>query len=241
MHRGMGVLALAGALFFSCATLAVASTRRAVEGFAGNKVGVKTMRPKHMRALLATALAIALVALSGCQSSPAPAPQAATPTTAAAVPTPAPATKAAASTPAAAAQAAPVSAAAVDACALLTAEEVQAAIGKAVVQQQDPTGDARASGCSYLDTTTRIRLASLAVFSVTPSEAKGIHEATKGGGRDQVDVPGIGEDAYWDKTFSSLDMLKGKYSVGLTIASSATVEAIQAAKTLGPKLLSRLP
>jgi hypothetical protein len=239
MHRGMGVLALAGALFFTWAMLAVASTRRAVEGFAGNKVGVKTMRPEHMRALLA--MAIALVALSGCQSAPAPAPQAATPTTAAAAPTPAPATKAAASTPAAAAQAAPVSAAAVDACALLTAEEVQAAIGKAVVPQQDPTGDARASGCSYLDTTTRIRLASLAVYSVTPSEAKGIHEATKGGGRDQVDVPGIGEDAYWDDTFSSLDMLKGRYSVGLTIASSAIVEAIQAAKTLGPKLLSRLP
>jgi hypothetical protein len=81
----------------------------------------------------------------------------------------------------------------------------------------------------------------LSVYSLTPSQAKGAHEATKGGGRDQTSVTGLGEDAYWDKTFNQLSVLKGSYHVTLSVNALAVDDPLKAAQTLGAKALSRVP
>jgi hypothetical protein len=126
----------------------------------------------------------------------------------------------------------------VDACSLLTAEEVGAAIGRRATPVTVTTG--QAASCAYHDAANRAdKLLELIVYTLTPDAARGTFEATKGGGRDQVAVPGIGDDAYWDKTFG-LSVLKGRYEIGITVTAS-NVDRLKVARTLAPKLLSRLP
>ena len=140
--------------------------------------------------------------------------------------------------PAAAAAAQQTGATGVDACSLLTTEEVGAAIGKPVTPVTETTG--QAASCAYHDATHQPnKFLSLIVYTLTPSQAKGVFEGTKGGGRDQVAVPGIGDDAYWDKIFG-LSVLKGRYEIGITV-TDYSVDGLKVARTLAPKLLSRLP
>ncbi len=140
--------------------------------------------------------------------------------------------------PVAAAAAQQTAATGVDACSLLTAEEVGAALGKPVTAVTVTTG--QAASCAYHDASHQPdKLVEFIVYSLTPSQAKGTFEATKGGGRDQVAVPGIGDDAYWDKTFG-LSVLKGRYEVGISVTDSS-VDGLKVARTLASKLLSRLP
>jgi len=139
---------------------------------------------------------------------------------------------------AAAAKGSATAAAGVDACSLLTTEEVGAAIGKPVTPVTETTG--QAASCAYHDATHQPdKFLSLIVYTLTPSQAKGVFEGTKGGGRDQVAVPGIGDDAYWDKTFG-LSVLKGRYEIGISV-TDYSVDGLKVARTLAPKLLSRLP
>ena len=56
-----------------------------------------------------------------------------------------------------------------------------------------------------------------------------------------MSVAGLGEDAYWDKTFSSLNVLKGRCSISLYVAADATGNPQKTAQSLAKKLLSRLP
>ena len=103
----------------------------------------------------------------------------------------------------------PKTAAGVDGCSLLTKEEVGAAIGKPVTPINGTTG--QVASCEYHNAARQPdKFLGLIVYTMTPSQAKGAFEATKGGGRDQVAVPGIGDEAYWDKTFG-LSVLKGRY------------------------------
>jgi len=138
----------------------------------------------------------------------------------------------------AAAAQAPAPAAGVDACSLLTKEEVGAAIGKPVTAVTVTTG--QAASCAYHDAANRSdKVLESIVYTLTPSQAKGVFEATKGGGRDQVAVPGIGDDAYWDK-LSGLTVLKGRYEIGIAV-TEGNVDGLKVARALAPKLLSRLP
>jgi hypothetical protein len=128
--------------------------------------------------------------------------------------------------------------AAVDACSLLTAEEVGAALGKPVTVVPLTTG--QASDCEYFDEKQRTdKLAAMVVYTVTPSQAKGAFEATKGGGRDQVAVSGIGDDAYWD-SLMGLVVLKGRYEFSVSVLERG-VDRPKVARALASKLLSRLP
>jgi hypothetical protein len=143
--------------------------------------------------------------------------------------------KASASGPARNPGPAPVS---VDACALLTKEEVGAAIGKPVIPVVESTG--AAASCAYHDATHQPnKFLSLIVYVMTPDQARGAFEATKGGGRDQVAVAGVGDDAYWD-SFLGLTVLKGRYEIGISV-SDRDVDQLKVARTLAPKVLSRLP
>ena len=136
----------------------------------------------------------------------------------------------------------PAASVSVDACSLLTTDEVAAAIGKPVQAVKLPTGDGGTTACDYTDPANKVsRFVSTTVTAATPSQAKGIHEATKGGGRDQVAVIGLGDDAYWDNTFGKLDVLKGGYAVGMSVTADATADRMKAAQTMASKMLARLP
>lgn len=129
-------------------------------------------------------------------------------------------------------------AAAVDGCSLLTKEEVGAAIGKPVTPINGTTG--QVASCEYHNTARQPdKFLELIVYTLTPSQAKGVFEGLKGGGRDQVAVAGIGDDAYWDKTFG-LSVLKGRYKIGISVMEP-DVDGLKVARALAPKLLSRLP
>ncbi len=125
-----------------------------------------------------------------------------------------------------------------DACSLLTKEEVGEAIGKPVTPIVESTGTA--ASCAYHDATHQPnKFLGLIVYAVTPSEARGAFEAMKSSERKQVAVPGIGDDAYWDETFG-LHVVKGGYEIGISV-SEPGVDELKAARTLAPKVLSRLP
>jgi hypothetical protein len=98
----------------------------------------------------------------------------------------------------------------------------------------------QAASCAYHDATRQPnKFVGLVVYSVTPREAKGAFEAMKGSSSDPVPVSGLGDDAYWDRTFG-LSVLKGKYKIGISVAEPA-VDGLKVARTLAPKVLSRLP
>lgn len=108
--------------------------------------------------------------------------------------------------------------------------------------EKEITGDARAVGCSYRDATRKpIRFVGLTVHTLSPTGAKAAHEATKGGGRDQTPVAGLGDDAYWDNTFGLLSVLMGRYEITIGVTAAATDDPLGAAKALAPKLMARLP
>lgn len=52
---------------------------------------------------------------------------------------------------------------------------------------------------------------------------------------------GLGDDAYWDKTFGQLSVLKGSYMVTMWVTPEAKDDPLKAAQTLALKALSRLP
>ncbi len=146
-------------------------------------------------------------------------------------------TEAAKQPPAAAAQDTP-KAAGVEGCSLLTKEEVGAAIGKPVTPINGTTG--QTASCEYHNAARQPdKFLEVLVYTLTPGQAKGVFEATKGGGRDQVAVPGVGDDAYWDKMLG-LCVLKGRYHVVISVTEFG-VDGLKVARTLAPKVLSRLP
>lgn len=135
-----------------------------------------------------------------------------------------------------------VQAATLDACSLLTKEEVEAVIGKTVNPVRTATSTDLFS-CAYEDPEHKPQyFIAVTVFASTPSAAKGLHEATKGGGRDQVPITGLGDDAYWDETLGGdLYVLKGKYAASMSVSALDIEEPQEAAEALAPKLLARLP
>lgn len=183
-------------------------------------------------AILAVLLLTSLI--SACQSSPTPTPL--SPTRA-----PAASTPAAPPTSAAAKATAPASAL-LDACVLLTKDDVQSAIGKPVKSVKEDADSATATSCGYKDAATQsYRLVSLVIYPSTNAQAKGVHESTRTKNRPQVAVANLGDDAYWDMSLGTLDVLKGKYSIGLFVAGDAANDQVAAARSMASKLLSRLP
>ena len=133
--------------------------------------------------------------------------------------------------------------AALDVCSLLPKEEVETVIGKTV----DPVRTATSTNvfsCSYNDPASKLpgSIIDITVAMLTPEQAKGLHEMTKGGGRDQEEVPYIGDDAYWDKELGgTLYVLQDKYALSMSVSTSDVEEPQVAARTLAPKLLAKLP
>ena len=213
----------------------------------GDEGKEKIMSHRSLAAMLCLALG-GLLLLIGCSSPSAGGATAAQPTTTTQATKP----SAEATKPFAQAQATPTGQAAskaptaaavnLDGCSLLTTDEVAAAIGKPVQAVTLPTGDSSTVACDYTDPANRgNRFVSTTVYVLTPAGAKGAHEATKGGGRDQTAISGLGDDAYWDNTLGMLSVLKGRYVVGMSVTADATADRMKAAQAMASKILARLP
>ncbi len=134
---------------------------------------------------------------------------------------------------------APAASESMKACALLTKEEVGAALGKPVVPMAETTAGEAAS-CEYHDATHQPnKFVAVLVYTLTPASAKGTFEGMRGVGGEKVAVQGIGDDAYWDGR-SSLSVLKGRYHLDISV-TEPDVDGLKVARTLAPKVLSRLP
>ena len=160
-----------------------------------------------------------------------------TPTASAALPTQA---VVAPNTSAPATAESPANASGLDACALLTKAEVEAAIGKSVlepVQQNVPP----TYSCDYNDPDTPIfSLASVSVIvSDTTEQAKGMFDQIHENAEDDEAVTGIGQAAYWSQAFG-FDALVGRFLVTVDvdpqIADQKNIE-----QALAAKAIARLP
>jgi hypothetical protein len=198
----------------------------------------------------AVALALGLL-LSACQSPAAtttpvtakPAAATAAQATAPSVATAVVATKPAATTAAAATAQKPSASIQInsDACLLLTKQEVEAVLGKAVepVNMSQPPA---MYDCEYtIPGKKPLKYAGFAFTAIDQTQAKAAYEMQKAAATDREPVAGLGDDAYWNETMGALGILKGKYDITLSVSVVATYDRFKAAKEFAGKLLSRLP
>ncbi len=187
---------------------------------------------KYRASFVAISLVMVLAfILSACQS-------AATATPASALSTPTKAIAAATPTPAAAGQSSTTSGKP-PACPMLTKDEVQAAIGKPVVtEEEDLPAATTLSSCRYHDPADKSE--AFVVLKVS-TDWKRQHEAKKTNGGPFEVVSGIGDDAFWQKDLSTLNVLKGQRGISLWVSATDVADPLTAAQTLAPKALARLP
>jgi len=75
-----------------------------------------------------------------------------------------------------------------------------------------------------------------AYYAGPAAQARDGYETTRKNAASREDVTGLGESAYWDKTFKTLSALKGRYWI------TADVEAgLEPAKKVMAKAIERLP
>ena len=137
-----------------------------------------------------------------------------------------------------------------DACSLLTKTEVEALVGRPVME---PFKEQMANlvSCAFGDPESPkvggrplSKALTLAVFTGEEgayyagpaAQARDGYETTRKNAVSREDVTGLGESAYWDKTFKTLSALEGRYWI------TADVEAgLEPAKKVMAKALERLP
>lgn len=99
-----------------------------------------------------------------------------------------------------------------DACALLTREDAAAALGAAV---GDPTPNAGASSgtttisnCTATTTASPAKSASVLLRVATPLESSTVYNATRSGAPGAVEVPGVGEKAFYNPQYGQIAILE---------------------------------
>lgn len=130
----------------------------------------------------------------------------------------------------------------VDACALVTKADIEAAIGAPVLDGEAEQA-ANLYTCSYNDPAfANISIAGVAVFvELREGEAQEIYELAKSNAAEVQEVDGIGDEAYWDDTLNTMQILSGKYELGIDVASEEGRDQVAAAKTIGAKAIAALP
>lgn len=137
-----------------------------------------------------------------------------------------------------------------DACSLLTKPEVEALVGRPAAE---PAKEQMANlvTCTFGDPESPkigvrplVRVLTLTVFTGQEgayyagpvAQARDAYEMARKNAASSEAVPGLGESAYWDKTFKTLSAYKGQYWI------TAEVEAgLEAAKKVMAKAIERLP
>jgi hypothetical protein len=139
-----------------------------------------------------------------------------------------------------------------DACSLLTKAEVEALVGKTVVEPRkevagnlgicsfgDPAspmvGDRRLSNLLSIDVFTGMEAG---YYAGAVAQAKDAYEQTRKNADEAEAVSGLGESAYWNKPFSTLHALKGRYWLSVDVEREAGLEV---AKKAMAKAVERLP
>ena len=126
-------------------------------------------------------------------------------------------------------------------CDLVSKDEAAAILGEAVED-----ADTGAAACVYsASSNDSFASVGLGLFSF---EVEGAAETSFAQGKAQVsspeDVPGLGDEAYWDPS-GSLDIRQGRHFVTISIAfadgDSFSPQGKQAALDLAPTALERLP
>ena len=138
----------------------------------------------------------------------------------------------------------------VDACALLTKAEVEGILGRPAL----PGAKEQAANlvtCSFGDPDApkiggrpASQVLALVVFTGQESahaggpvaQARDAYEAARRSAASAEAVAGVGETAYWDKTFRTLSALKGRHLLSIEIDGG-----VETAKKAMTKAMSRLP
>lgn len=135
-------------------------------------------------------------------------------------------------------------------CALLTQAEVEAAVGRSVAAPFEERM-ANLAICSYGDPGAPLingrpfsKIVSLSIFTGSDAkyyagaaaQAKEIFDMAKKNAGSVQPVNGLGEDAFWDKDWKTLRVVKGKYEVEV-----AELGDLAVARRLAAKVLERLP
>ena len=161
-----------------------------------------------------------------------------------------PAARASASPAAAAAPTAPFTP--LDACSLLTKADVEALVGKPVREPRkevvgnlvtcsfgDPAspmvGDRPLSKLLSIDAFTGMEGA---YYAGAVAQAKDAYEQTRKNADSAEAVSGLGDSAYWNKPFSTLHALKGRYWLSVEVEREAGLDVARKAMA---KAVARLP
>lgn len=141
----------------------------------------------------------------------------------------------------------------VDACSLLGKEEVEALTGQKVLKPLkeeianlvtcgygDPESPQIAPGrsLSQILTVAVFTGEEGAYYAGPVAQAKDTFETGRKNAASPQKVNGLGEDAYWDETFRTLNIYKGKYELSVTVESG---KGLNLAKTVAEKALTKLP
>ena len=130
----------------------------------------------------------------------------------------------------------------IDVCALVTKAEVEAAVGTTVLDPQ-PKHFPNYAYCDFNDpAASGLRLVTASVVTgSSASDARDAFDMSKRNASDPQPVAGLGEDAFWDETLGTLNVVKGTYEVSVDVAPIDNLDRLAAAKAVAAKVLGKLP
>jgi hypothetical protein len=141
----------------------------------------------------------------------------------------------------------------IDACSLLTKEEVEEATGRKVLTPLLEKA-ANLATCYYgnrespilnnrpLDSIIKVGLTvgiEGQYYAGPVAQVRDIYEMARKNAASARAVDKLGDDAYWDETFKTLNILRGKYLLDISVSPDAG--GLDIATGIAAKILSRLP
>jgi hypothetical protein len=125
---------------------------------------------------------------------------------------------------------------------MVTQADVEAAIGASVL----PPALTQFPNYAYCDfndpNASGLRLLTASVVrGSSATDAKDGFDLSKGNANSPQAVAGLGDDAFWDDTLGTLDIVTGQYEVSVDVAPLDNLDRVAAAKTIATKVLAHLP
>lgn len=129
-----------------------------------------------------------------------------------------------------------------DVCGMVTKADVEAAIGTSVLDPK-PSHFPNYDYCDFNDpAASGLRLVTASVVTgSSASDAKDAFDLSKSNANSPQAVAGLGDDAFWDDTLGTLDIVKGQYEVSVDVAPLDNLDRVAAAKAVAAKVLANLP
>jgi hypothetical protein len=133
-------------------------------------------------------------------------------------------------------------AAELNACELVSAADIEAAIG-APVGEGEPGQAANLFTCSYADPAfPTVSAAAVAVLAANNADdAREIYDLAKSNAAEVQEIDGVGEAAYWDDVLNSMQVVEGSYELSIDVASEEGRDEVAVATTIAQKALAALP